>query len=193
MTYEIIDNFLEKEDFNHLEKTLFSKDMDNPNKFVWNYHEGIVRDPEMGPTGYEEHDWMYNRPLYSSDCLFHGNRVFHSPQIWANSNNGLRYDRHYPIVKPIIDKLSIKKLFDVRANLLVPTKEHIYHESHVDRDEEHKVALFYVTDNNGWTVLKDTAKVECVKNRMLLFDGSIEHHSVSSTDELRCVVNMNYI
>ena len=177
MTFEIIDDFLEKENLDYIIDTFFPKDPGNSNdsnKFCWSYVKGIVRNPDDGPTGYEEHDWMYNKPLYTSE------------------NDQLKYDRHYPIVKPILKKLSIKKLFDIRANLLVPTKEHIYHEFHTDRNIPHKVALFYVTDCNGWTVLKDTAKVECVKNRMLLFDGSIEHHSVTSTDEARCVININY-
>ena len=175
MTFEIIDDFLEREDLDHIINTFFTKkeELNNKNLFQWGYCKGIVRDPEKGPTGYEEHDWMYNGVLYSS-------------------KNGLKFDRHYHIVKPIINKLDIKKLDIVRANLLVPTKEHIYHEFHIDTDIPHKVALFYVTDCNGWTVLKDTAKVECVKNRMLLFDGSIEHHSVSSTDDIRCVININY-
>ena len=174
MKFEIIDDFLEKEDLDYITNTFFpKKDLNNPNNFAWNFNKGIVRDPELGPTGYEEHDWMYNRALFSS-------------------NNGLEFDKHYPVVKPILKKLNIKKLFDVRTNLLVPTKEHIYHLFHTDRKIPHKVALFYVTDCNGWTVLKDTAKVECIKNRILLFDGSIEHHSVTSTDNVRCVININY-
>ena len=174
MTFEIIDDFLEKEDLDHITNTFFPKDLNNlnnSNNFVWNYHKGIVRDPELGPTGYEEDDWMYVHPLYDHEGS----------------------DIYFSVVKPILKKLSIKKLFDTRANLLVPTKKHIYHEFHTDRDIPHKVALFYVTDCNGWTVLKDTAKVECIKNRMLLFDGSIEHHSVSSTDDIRCTININFI
>ena len=176
MTFEIIDDFLKKEDLDYIINTFFSKkeELNNKNLFQWGYCKGIVRDPEKGPTGYEEHDWMYNGVLYSSE------------------DNGLEFNKHYHIVKPLLNKLDIKKLFIVRANLLVPTKEHIYHEFHTDRTTPHKVALFYVTNNNGWTVLKDTAKVECVKNRMLLFDGLIEHHSVSSTDDVRCVININY-
>ena len=172
--YEIVDNFLSQENFLNIINTFFPKDLKDPNNFSWNYHKGIVRDPDLGPTGYEDHDWMYNRSLYSSD-------------------NGLRFDKYYSIVKPIIDKLKVKKLFDVRANLLVPTKEHIYHEFHVDRNVSHKVALFYVTDCNGFTILKNTAKVDCSQNRMLIFDGSIEHHSVTSTDHPRCVININYV
>jgi len=172
--YEIIDNFLSQKDFLNIVNTFFPQDLNNPNNFSWNYHKGIVRDPDLGPTGYEDHDWMYNRSLYSSD-------------------NGLKFDKHYSIVKPIIDKLKVKKLFDVRANLLVPTKEHIYHEFHTDRSVPHTVALFYVTDCNGFTILKDTAKVNCMENRMLIFDGVIEHHSVTSTDNIRCAININYV
>jgi hypothetical protein len=172
--HKIIDNFLSQKDFLNIVNTFFPQDLNNPNNFSWNYHKGIVRDPDLGPTGYEEHDWMYNRSLYSSD-------------------NGLKFDKHYSIVKPIIDKLEVKKLFDVRANLLVPTKKHIYHEFHVDRKISHTVALFYVTDCNGFTILKDTAKVDCIQNRMLLFDGSLEHHSVTSTDYPRSVININYL
>src|SRR6056300_723722 len=132
--YEIVDNFLSQENFLNIINTFFPKDLKDPNNFSWNYHKGIVRDPDLGPTGYEEHDWMYNRSLYSSD-------------------NGLKFDKHYSIVKPIIDKLKVKKLVDVRANLLVPTKEHIYHEFHTDRDVPHTVALLHVTDCNGFTIL----------------------------------------
>jgi len=171
--HKIVDNFLSQEDFLNITNTFFPQDLNNPNNFSWNYHKGIVRDPDLGPTGYEEDDWMYNRSLYSSD-------------------NGLEFDKHYSIVKPIVDKLKVKKLFDIRANLLVPTKEHIYHEFHTDRNVPHTVALFYVTTCNGFTILKDTAKVNCLQNRMLLFDGSIEHHSVTSTDYPRCVININY-
>jgi hypothetical protein len=171
--HEVVDNFLSQEDLISIQSTLFPQDLNNPNNFTWNYQKGIVRDPDSGPTGYEEHDWMYVRQLYSSD-------------------NGLRFDKFYSLAKPILNELKIKKLFDIRANLLVPTETHIYHEFHTDRNIPHQVALFYVTSCNGFTILKDTAKVECIENRMLLFDGSIEHHSVSSTDHLRCAININY-
>jgi len=172
--YEVIDNFLSEEDFLNIKNTFFPQDLNNPNNFAWNYQKGIVRQPELGPTGYEEDDWIYTHPLYSND-------------------NGPKYDKFYPIVKPIIDKLNVKKLFNIRAYLLVPTKKHIYHEFHTDRKVPHLVALFYVTSCNGFTVLKDIDEVKCKDNRMLLFNGSIEHRSVTSTDYPRSVININYV
>lgn len=172
--HEVMDNFLSEEDFKSIISTFFPQDLTNQNNFAWNYQKGIVRNPDLGPTGYEEHDWMYVHQLYSSD-------------------NGLKFDKYYFLIKPILNKLNAKKLFDIRANLLVPTKKHIFHEFHVDRKVAHQVALFYITTCNGFTVLKDTAKVDCISNRMLLFDGSIEHHSVTSTDHPRCVININYV
>lgn len=172
--FEIIDNFLPQEYFDNIKNTFFPQDLNDSNNFAWNYQKGIVRDPGLGPTGYEENDWIYTRQLYSSD-------------------NGLRYDKYYSMVKPIIDKLKVKKLFDIRANLLVPTLKHIQHEFHTDRKVPHKVALFYVTECDGFTILKDTTEVKCIENRMLIFDGSIEHCSVTSTDYPRSVININYV
>lgn len=171
--HKIIDDFLSSKDFISIHSILFPQDPNNTNNFTWNYQKGIVRNPELGSTGYEDHDWIYVRQLYSSE-------------------NGLRFDKFYPIIKPILAILNYKKLFDIRANLLVPTKTHVYHEFHTDRKISHKVALFYMTTCNGFTNLKDTAKVHCVENRMLLFDGNIEHRSVTSTDFPRCVININY-
>lgn len=173
MSHEIIDNFLEKEDFDVIISTFFPKDLNNSNNFTWYHQKGIVRDPKLKPSNYKDNDWIYSHELYSSD-------------------NGLKFDKYYHVVKPILNKLKIKRLFDIRSYILVPTQEHIYHELHVDREVEHKVALFYVTPCNGFTILKDVDKVNCVENRMLLFDGSIQHQSVTSTDLPRCAININY-
>ena len=172
MTYEIIDNFLSKEDFDKI-KTTFFPENENSKKLPWNYNPGIVRDPELGPTAYEEHDWMYSHSFISSETKKKSEFLY--------------------LISPIFEKLNANEIIVARANLLVPTESHIHHEDHIDRKTSHHVALFYVTTNNGFTVLKDNIEVECVKNRMLIFDGLIYHHSVTSTDEVRCAININFI
>ena len=48
--HKIINDFLEKEDFDIITSTFFPEDLNNPNNFAWNYQRGIVRDSELGPT-----------------------------------------------------------------------------------------------------------------------------------------------
>jgi hypothetical protein len=170
--YKIIDNFLNEDDFLNLKNTFFPKTK-NSQKLPWNYQKGIVRDPESGPTGYEEHDWMYSHSFISTETN--------------------KKSEYLDLISPIFQKLNASQILDARANLLVPAETHIHHEDHVDRKTHHKVALFYVTTNNGHTVLKDIAEVKCIENRILIFDGSIYHHSVTSTDEVRCAININFI
>jgi len=172
MKYKIIDNFLDQKDFFKIKNILFPIN-ENEKKFPWYYNKGIVRDPSLGPTGYEEDDWMYSHELISS-----------------NKNNKSEYAR---LLDPVLNRLKKFKIIDARANLLVPTKNHIFHEYHTDRKKPHIVGLLYLTTNNGFTMLKDIAKVDCIENRMLFFDGTISHCSVSSTDEVRSVINMNLI
>lgn len=171
--HSIIDKFISEKDIFTIKNTFFSKEKNISSGFSWNYQRGIVNNPDLSPTGYEDNDWIYVHSLYDSE-------------------NGEIRDDYYHLVLPILNKLSINKLFDIRANLLVPTKEHIYHKFHVDRKIPHKVGLFYVTTCNGFTILRNN-KVNCVENRMLIFDGSVEHCSVTSTDNVRCVININYI
>jgi hypothetical protein len=169
--YIIIDNFLEKNLFLKLKNIFFPKSI-NQEKLPWSYQNGIVRNPELGATNYKEYDWMYVHSFMNSQIKEESDFIY--------------------LIKPIFEKLNSAKIIDARANLLIPTKKQIYHENHVDRKIPHNVALFYVTTNNGFTLLNDNKKIECLENRILIFDGSIYHRSVSSTDRVRCVININY-
>jgi hypothetical protein len=71
--------------------------------------------------------------------------------------------------------------------------KHFVSEPHRDLQEPHKVALFYINTNNGYTLFKNGDRVPSVENRMLLFDGSNLHSSVTQTDtKLRINININY-
>ena len=65
---------------------------------------------------------------------------------------------------------------------------------HVDNDGPHKVALYYINSNNGYTEFESGETIQCVKNRLIIFDGSIEHRSVKQTNtKTRVAINTNYV
>jgi len=116
------------------------------------------------------------------------------------SNNMPQSNNYEDIMLPILFALDKpKSLISCRANLYINRNEVYKSNYHTDDcDEEnkwnHKTALFYVTENNGYTEFKNGKKVESKKNRLCIFDASEEHRAVSQTDEdRRILININYI
>ena len=90
------------------------------------------------------------------------------------------------------EKLNIEKTFRAKVNLYTRTDNLKIHNYHYD-NIGYKIAIFYVNENNGYTELKDITKIESKKNRLLLFEGDIEHRSTNCTDEkTRINININY-
>ena len=98
--------------------------------------------------------------------------------------------------KSIQDKLdiNIKRVLRMKANLYTNQGKQINHQRHIDiKDLDHTVALFSVNDNNGFTMVGDK-KIVSKANRMIVFDGSIEHCSNTQTDtDVRININMDLI
>ena len=96
------------------------------------------------------------------------------------------------IVIPFINKLKIKKLLRSKLNLYPKTHEQIIHGFHIDRLDKHNVVLFYFNTNNGQTLFKNK-KINSKENKVVIFDGSLEHSSTTCTDEnYRITLNINY-
>ena len=85
---------------------------------------------------------------------------------------------YFNAIIPILKKLKYKKLIRVKANLYPNINRVIKHPKHVDFNYPTKGALYYLNTNNGPTFVGNK-KVESIKNRLLLFDASKEHNSVS--------------
>mgnify|MGYP003125354820 CR=1 FL=1 len=67
-----------------------------------------------------------------------------------------------------------------------------HHADHVDAEIPHKGAILYLNTNNGLTVV-DGVEVESIRNRLLLFDPTIPHHSTTCSDKpFRANINFNY-
>jgi len=100
----------------------------------------------------------------------------------------------YEIFESLLGKLNPEKVIRIKANLYPSTEEIEKHSNHIDYEFENVGAIYYLNTNNGLTILEDTVKVESVKNRLLLFDGSKLHCSTTcSDDKCRVNINMNFV
>jgi len=94
----------------------------------------------------------------------------------------------------LLGRLNLNSLLRCKINLYTKKSKHIKTMFHTDSPEPHKVALFSINTNNGYTLFKNKNRVPSVENTMVLFDGQTEHCSVAQTDEnVRINININYI
>jgi hypothetical protein len=186
MKYEVIDNFLDKEYFDNLKRVLVDKDdpeLDNsiPPKFpvgsevlpvAWEFTPNAVSD-------------AYNKNPLTEYKFFY---MVHSV-----------YDNHVPLcatynnLVPLLNKLNIKALLRIKANLYPNTEMIHEHPMHRDCNYSHCGAILSLNTCDGYTKLKDGTKIDSVANRMLFFDPGEEHCSTTATNvKARFNLNINY-
>jgi len=148
-------------------------------------------------TMYEEYDfeWFFtdgqNYPNEPDKFMF--NHVIVAIKEGINSH-------HFEMFDPVLKKLGAYRIFRVKANLTVKTKEHEPSGFHVDGfDKAHGygdnslTSIYYINTCNGYTEFKTGEKVKSVSNRMVIFDSELEHQGVTCTDDKRRVlINFNY-
>ena len=114
--------------------------------------------------------------------------------FWDHERGGKNSD--YLIdLKPIIDKISPKELYRIKANMTVRGEKIIENGWHTDYDKSSKfiTAVFYLNTNDGYTILEDGTKVESLENRFVMFDSDIMHSGSNCTNaNIRSVINFNY-
>ena len=166
----IIDDYLPKEEYGNLYHTLMGQEME------WNFEKTVD---------------------YIEDEKFMFTHLFWTPKLGQVSKI---WDR----IKLLIEDLKPQVLIKIKANLQTKTKDHIENNFHYDHELVGSrlsdgtlisyTAIYYVNTNNGYTLFEDgNCKVDCVGNRMIIFDSSKLHKSISSTDQkTRVVINFNY-
>ena len=161
MQHEIIDDFLDKEQFKKIKNKLLHYN------FGWYLSHAVTGTDNKNKEHYNfthkfyEH-YRINSEVFS-DLLF------------------------------IINKLEVKSLLRIKANLYPKTEKIIEHDFHVDYEFPHKSALYMINTNNGFTILEDGKKIKTKENRMLLFDASEKHKSTTCTDDIyKCNIIFNY-
>ena len=87
-----------------------------------------------------------------------------------------------------------------RADMTLYNPEKYRHELHTDYSYEHTTAIFYLNSSDGNTLLFDRegekllTEVEPIENRLLIFDGLLQHTGHSpSTHKSRVLINMNFM
>ena len=121
----------------------------------------------------------------TNDCFF-------ASVIWKQPEGII--SRWFEHLVPIVEKLNYKALLRIKANMYPSTDTLQEHDSHIDFTFNNKSAIYFVNSNDGFTVLEDGTKIESVKNRFLLFDGSRQHHSTNCTNaQVRVTLNFNFL
>ena len=134
-----------------------------------------------------EFPWFYNEGKISTDkglFKYQFNHIFYIDNS-INSN----FFNH---LKPILDKLKPLSLVRIKANLNPPSEKIVECAYHKDQNFKCKAAIYYLNDNDGYTVI-GKEKVLSKKNRMVLFNSDVEHLGTNSTNcNNRMLINFNY-
>jgi hypothetical protein len=100
--------------------------------------------------------------------------------------------------------LTLKEILRIRIGLITKTPENVIHNAHIDFEEPHHTALFYLTTCNGPTILynqlhpdniifTEKEKIFPEENKVVVFNGLQYHASTSQTDtKQRIVINFNF-
>ena len=131
--------------------------------------------------------YYYNSAVASKedDLDFYFNHVFYF-------NNQQQSSWFTEVILPIVEKYGFKKLLRAKCNLYTKKEKQIPTAFHLDFETPHTVLLYSVNTNNGYTLFKSGKKIFSKENQLIIFNGLLEHCSVSQTDEkIRVNVNIN--
>lgn len=165
---EIYDNFLPREQFEFISFNI-------PNHLPWDYSDGVNL---ISNENTDKYNWQMVHLFY------------HHPHMISD---------HFNIIQPLLDKINPMVIQRIKANLNPATNDTIEYGYHRDIEpsnvaEKFTTAIFYVNNNNGYTVFEDGTKVESVANRLVTFPAEMKHSGTSCTDEKhRLVINFNYL
>ena len=166
--HKVIDDFLPQKEFQEIQAIFMETSPIHNENIGWVYTSAVA---EMN----ESENWKY----------FYMNHMM--------CFNSLITSPFFDYILPVLNKLDIKSLIRIKANLF-PNSEKIYeHEMHVDYSWTHKAAILYINTCNGYTKLANGTKIDSVANRVLLFDASKPHCSTTTSDTTaRFNINFNY-
>ena len=167
---QIFNNFLDQEVFLEIKKFIMSP------RCQWRYVNYIAHKDgrDNDKDGYFVHSFK--------DC---------HPQTFED-----RYPEspYFPLISKILDKMKYQNILRIRSSLYPRRDVQKPDPFHIDYNFPHKVCIFYVNTNNGYTMFENGEKIPSVENQLATFDGSEKHCSVVQTDtSARYIVNINIL
>ena len=151
--------------------------------FLGDYQFKSLQTTIMG----DDFPWYYNR--YVTYAAVEDGRYQFVHQFL---NFDKRQSHLYHLMSPF-ERLGT--LIRIKSNMLMKTVFHRRSFYHIDEiPGATRTAIYYINTCNGYTKFKKSGrKIKSVANRMVIFDPSLQHASVSQTDEKsRVVINFNY-
>ena len=162
---KIIDNFLDKKDFNNLKKG-----MEDTNYFPWFYASSIDKKSDT-----DLNQFQFTHIFYEKYTI-----------------NSSKFDLVRAIVKKIspIALIRIKANLTTYSPIL---QEGYFHQDTFHKNMTS--AIYYLNTNDGYTLFKkDKKKIESVANRMVFFNSTEWHTGTNTTNaKKRIVINFIYI
>lgn len=186
----IIDDAVDASTQDLIYKSIFSKDTS------WTFGRTVFYDNHPEVTSIQKNKLMsFTKQLYDNQTRY------------IDNNLNL-------YMKPL--EKYCRTLLASRIQLQLPLlteKEMVYGVPHLDGQNEspHKIAVYYVNDVDGDTVLFKQTRGSCTpqdiidgkleidqtvspkKGRLVIFDGSIYHAVGKPKTDLRCIINYNFI
>ena len=176
---KIIDNFLAKYYLQHLQDNFLG------NNSSWSFNDSLTGDDSLEVLG-----------SFGFGIKLHWNGYF-TGSYESTLIRGLVFSAQEKVEEVFGESLEIVR---ARADMTVFNPLNHRHELHTDFQYEHMTAIFYLNNSDGNTILFDRdgknvlAEVEPVENRLLIFDGLLQHTGHSpSNHKSRVLVNMNFM
>lgn len=116
-------------------------------------------------------------------------------------NNLHPISEHFEIIQPILNKIDKRfEVLRIKSNLIPKDesfKDFQHHCPHIDNNDNHLTAIYYVNNSDGDTFLfldnNQIIRINPIKNRLLIFEGKILHASSSPRqNQCRMVINLNF-
>jgi hypothetical protein len=102
----------------------------------------------------------------------------------------------YELIEPLVKKINPDEWHRIKMNLNPAASQILEHGMHTDNPTHRKdayTAVFYINNNNGYTIFKTGDKIQSVSNRLVVFPANLDHSGTSCTDSpMRLVINFNF-